>query len=441
MIDLKSFRSDPEVYKVWAEQKWVQIDWDAFIELDEQVRSLQVEMDSLKSKKNELSAQVGQMQDKSSDEFQSIVKQVWDLKKSLASLELDYEQKQSAFLSILHKIPSPAFSYDGEELIIWKSDDQNEVLPLWDDSWFIWTKPEFWFTPKPHWEILEAKGLLDQERAVKLSGARFQLVKGEFAQLQFALSTRVINKLVAKWFTFAIVPQLVKKDALFATWYLPNEAKNLYVVNPVLEWAEQDQREEDNLRLIWTSEVPLIAQHAGEVMDESELPLRYVGYSSCYRREAGTYGKDTKWLIRLHQFEKVEMVSFVRPEDSEKEHKFLRQIEEEIFSDLWIPFQRINICTWDLWAPAARKYDLEAWFPGVESYIEVTSTSNTTDYQTRRANIKFKDGTSKDFVHSLNWTAVALWRALAAIVENYQTEEGDVIVPEVLKGLVGFERF
>ncbi|USN54779.1 MAG: hypothetical protein H6765_10005 [Candidatus Peribacteria bacterium] len=182
---------------------------------------------------------------------------------------------------------------------------------------------------------------------------------------------------------------MVRADALVTTGFLPNDATNIYRVNPKCA-IEQTEREEDDLWLIGTAEVALISQHMDETLDIEELPLRYVGYSSCYRREAGTYGKDTKGLIRLHQFEKVEMVSFVRPQDSAKEHEYIRQLEEEIFTELGIPYQRIDICTGDLGAPAAKKYDLEAWFPGLDKYVEVTSTSNTTDFQTRRGNIKYK---------------------------------------------------
>lgn len=441
MINLKHYRDNPELYKTGAEQKWVQIDWDVFDTVEQKVRDLQGQLDALKAQRNELSAQVGQMQDKWSDEFKNIVTQVGELKTQIADLESAYESEYAVFKTLLHQIPSLPITYDWEELVVGRSDEENQVMPLGDDDGYIGTKPEFVFDPKPHRDILEAKWLLDQERAVKLSGSRFQIVRGQFAQLQLALTTWVTNKLIAKWFNLAIVPQLVKEDALFATGFLPNDSTNMYRVNPKVAWLEQDEWEEDDLRLIGTAEVPLVAQHQGETFDVDQLPLRYVWYSSCYRREAGTYGKDTKGLIRLHQFEKVEMVSFVRPEDSEKEHKMLRQIEEEIFTDLGIPFQRINICTGDLWAPAARKYDLEAWFPGIGKYKEVTSASNTTDFQTRRAHIKFKDGTTKEFVHSLNGTAVALGRALAAIVENYQTAEGDVMVPEALQWLVNFKKF
>lgn len=440
MINLKHYRDNKELYITWAQQKNTQIDWDIFDTADEQVRDLQGQLDALKAQRNELSAKVWQMPDKSSDEFQQVVTQVGELKTKIADLEAEYDEQYIVFQSLLNKIPSPPITYEGEELIVWASDESNEVLPLWDDDGYIGTKPKFDFTPKPHRELLESKWLLDQERAVKLSGSRFQILRGQFAQLQFALMQWVTQKLVDKWFQLTLVPQLVKEDALFATWFLPNDSTNLYRVNPKTDWS-QDQWEEDDLRLIGTAEVPLVAQHAGETLDADQLPLRYVWFSSCYRREAGTYGKDTKGLIRLHQFEKIEMVSFVQPEDSEKEHKLLRQIEEEIFTELGIPFQRINICTWDLWAPAAKKYDLEAWFPGIDMYKEVTSTSNTTDFQTRRAHIKYKDGDTKNFVHSLNGTAVALGRTLAAIVENYQTADGDVLVPDVLKKWLSFEKF
>jgi len=430
MINLKDYRENPQKYINGATNKWIEIDRNTFDESDKKVRALQTSIDELKSKRNTLSQQVSQSE-KWSEEFLWLVKEVQEIKSTLSPLEEEYEDVHATFSGLLGKIPSPAF----DDVILWKSDEENQVLG------YIWEKKEYDFEPKSHRDLLEAKWLLDQERAVKISGARFQIMRGQFAQLQFALISRAINKLVGKGFNLTLVPQLVKKDALFATWYLPNESSNIYRVNPTLEGQEQDQREEDDLWLIWTSEVPLIAQHSNETLSWEQLPLRYVGYSSCYRREAGTYGKDTKGMIRLHQFDKIEMVSFVEPEDSNKEHEMLREIEEEIFTDLGLHFQRIDICTGDLGAPAAKKYDLEAWFPGVGKYVEITSTSNTTDFQTRRANIKVKNWTDKYFAHSLNGTAIALWRALAAIVEQYQTKEGDVLVPEVLKKYLDFDQF
>ena len=432
MIDLKLYRENPQRYKDGAKNKNVTVDRETFDTADTQVRETQWQLDQLKAKRNSLSAQI-QSLEKWSEEFLAVVKEVKSLKGEIATLEEQYTQVKNTFDTLLHKIPNPPF----DDVIIWKSDDENVVLEIVGDI------PEFDYEPKPHRDLLEAKWLLDQERAVKISGSRFQIMRGQFAQLQFALIQRVTTKLIKKWFNMTLVPQLVRTDAMFATWYLPNESTNLYRVNPKTDAIpdEQKEREEDDLRLIGTSEVPLIAQHSQEIFAPEQLPLRYVWYSSCFRREAGTYGKDTKGLIRVHQFDKIEMVSFVQPEDSAKEHEMLREIEEEIFQWLGIPYQRIDICTWDLWAPAAKKYDLEAWFPGIGKFKEVTSTSNTTDFQTRRANIKVKNPDGKVYAHSLNGTAVALGRALAALVENYQTADGDVMVPEVLREYVGFEKF
>lgn len=424
MIDLKDYRKNPTKYHTWAINKWTEIDWELFDQLDEQVKELKLSLEEMLAQRNTLSAKVQKAQ-KAWEDFQGFINEVKELKWSIQATQDVLDEKTAEFKAILLRIPSPAF----DEVPIGKSDEENIILET------VGTIPTFDFTPKTHWELLEAKGYLDQERAVKLSWSRFQIMKWGLAELQLALTQRVIQKLIAKWFELAIVPQLVKEDALMTTGYLPNDSTNLYRVNPKTG-TEQEEREEDDLRLIWTAEVPLIGQHQWEVFDATDLPRRYVWYSSCFRREAWTYGKDTKWLIRLHQFEKVEMVSFVNPKDALKEHEMLREIEEEIFSDLWIPFNRIDICTGDLGAPAAKKYDLEAWFPWLDAFKEVTSTSNTTDFQTRRGNIKVKNGTEKYFAHSLNGTAVALWRALAAIVENYQTAEGDIRIPEVLQPLM-----
>jgi len=428
MIDLKAYRANPELYKTWAANKWVSVDWNRFDEVDASFKQAKTDLEALLAKRNILTQEVQQLQ-KSWGDAMSVIEQVKELKSSIQELQESHDSLASEFKTILLTIPSPAF----EDVIVGESDHQNTIAEEFG------TKPSFDFTPKPHWEILEAKGYLDQERAVKLSGSRFQLVRGKFALLQFALTQWALQKLASKGFDIAIVPQLVKADALVATGFLPNDSTNLYRVNPKTD-SEQTDWEEDDLWLIGTAEVPLIGQHMNEVFDVEELPKRYVGYSSCYRREAGTYGKDTKGLIRVHQFEKVEMVTFVKPEDSLKEHDMLLEIEKEIFTELGLPFVLLNICTGDLWAPAAKKWDLEAWFPGMDTYKEVTSASNTTDFQTRRGNIKVKDGKDKYFAHSLNGTAVALGRCLAAIVENYQTAEGDIMIPEVLKPFMWCDR-
>jgi seryl-tRNA synthetase len=428
MIDLKAYRADKQKYIDGAKNKGVRVDREKVDELDAATKSLKQQLDDLAARRNQLSAQVQEVQ-KVWGDFSALVAEVKEIKEQFATIESTYNEQFAVFEQILATIPNPPMP----EVIIGKDDSENQVAE------YIGTKKEFSFTPKPHWELLEAKGYLDSERAVKISGSRFVMLKGKAAQLEFAMIQRAIEKLSNKWFIFTIVPQLVREQAMYTTGFLPNDASNLYRVNPK-STTEQTEREEDDLWLIGTSEVPLVSQHSDEVLDADQLPLRYCGFSSCYRREAGTYGKDAKGLIRVHQFEKVEMVSFVKPEDSVKEHEFLRAIEEEIFTELGLHYQRLHICSGDLGAPAAKKYDLEAWFPGIGAYKEVTSTSNTTDFQTRRGNIKFKDGDRREFVHSLNGTAMALGRALAAVVETYQTEEGDIIIPEVLRKWMGVEK-
>lgn len=425
MIDLKAYRTTPDLYKKGAQDKWVAINWERFDHLDEELKHAKTELDALLAKRNTLSQQVPQLQ-KSWEDATTIIEEVRELKETIQLAQDHFDQLDIEHKAILLTIPSPAF----EDVLVGRSDQENTVAEECGE------KPVFDFEPKPHRDILEAKGYLDQERAVKISGARFQILRGKFAFLQFALTQWVIAKLAAKWFEMTLIPQLVKADALVTTGFLPNDSTNLYRVNPKTG-TEQTEREEDDLWLIGTAEVALVSQYSDEFFEVEQLPKRYVGYSSSYRREAGTYGKDTKGLIRLHQFDKIEMVSFVKPEDSAKEHDMLLAIEKEIFTELDIPFVVLNICTGDLWVPAAKKRDLEAWFPGMETYKEVTSTSNTTDFQTRRGNIKVKDGKNKYYAHSLNGTAVALGRCLAAIVENYQTAEGDIRVPKVLQPFMG----
>ncbi len=421
MIDLKAYRANPAYYHQGATNKGHSVDRSRFDQLDAQCRELNVRIEQLQWERNSLTKDIEQTK-KSWGDATAVMDRVKALKQDLEKLETEYNTLYAEFYGMWLSIPCPAF----DDVPVGKSDAENVVMQ------YVGEKRKFEFTPKPHWEILEAKWMADQERAVKLSGARFQIIRRDFARLEFALIQRAVDKLTAKWFIFSIVPNLVKKEAMITTGFLPNDASNLYRVNPKCP-VEQMEWEEDDLYLIGTAEVALVSQHMDEVLSADDLPLRYVGFSACFRREAWTYGKDTKGMIRVHQFEKVEMVSFVKPEDAAKEHELLVSIEEEIFQELGIPYQKLMICTGDLGGPAAKKYDLEAWFPGIDTYKEVTSTSNTTDYQTRRGNIKFTDGDRREFVYSLNGTAVALGRALAAIVENYQTAEWNIAIPTVLQ--------
>lgn len=286
---------------------------------------------------------------------------------------------------------------------------------------------QFDFTPKAHYEIGEARGWIDIEKGAEVSGARFWYLKGDLVLLQFAIMQYVMSVMVSRGFTPVIPPFLVREPAMYGTGFFPADRAQIYSVNPG----------EDNLYLIGTSEVSLTSYHAKETIDIDE-PIRYVGYSPCFRREAGTYGKDMKGILRGHQFDKIEMVCFCKPEDSQKLHNEMVATEEFIWQSFGIPYQKLNICSGDLGNPAMKKYDLEAWMPAQNQYREITSCSNVGAFQSRRLEIKYKksDGSS-DFVHTLNGTVIAFSRCLIALIENYQNEDMTVRIPEVLQPFMG----
>jgi seryl-tRNA synthetase len=281
--------------------------------------------------------------------------------------------------------------------------------------------PVFGFEPRDHVALGESLGLLDTERGARTSGSRFVYLLGDLVFVQFALARHALDLLVGKGFLPVIPPVLVREDAMYGTGFLPTDAVNLYVTS------------EDDLYLIGTSEVPLAAYRMGEILDEVELPLRYTGYSTCFRREAGTYGKDMGGMFRVHQFDKVEMFSFTAPESSWEEHEFLLSIEEEVVQRLEIPYRVTNTAAGDLGPAAAKKYDIEAWLPGQGRYREITSCSNCTDYQARRLQTRVRRaGGTVEPLHTLNGTATAMSRTLIAILENHQREDGSVALPAAL---------
>ena len=409
MIDLKKFRQDPTPWIESAKARWLDLDFDYILNLDKKVRNLKTQLEQLLAERKKLSAEIPQLA-KAWKDNSGLIARVKDLKEEISKLQKELDKTQSEFNKLVLLIPNVL----DEDVPYWKDDSENVVLYTW------WEKPKFDFKPLPHWELLEKRWLLDSQRAVKISGSRFVFLRDKLALLEMALMQFVMQKLYKKWFQPLLWPNLVNENAMYWTGYLPAWEDGVYKI------------EGEDLYLIWTSEVSSVSQHMDEVIDVNDLPKRYVSFSTCYRKEAGSYWKDLKWLIRLHQFNKVEMVSFVKPEDSKKEHELLVEIEEEILQDLWIPYQKVLICSGDLWNPASKKYDLEGWFPGIWKYKELTSTSNTLDYQARRLNCNYMVGRNKEFVHILNWTWTSD-RPVAAIVENYQTKDMRIIVPEVLR--------
>src|SRR6185369_6787957 len=281
--------------------------------------------------------------------------------------------------------------------------------------------PQFGFEPKDHAELGAALGVLDVERGARTSGSRFVYLLGDLVFVQFALMRNAMDVLVERGFTPSIPPVLVREEAMFASAFLPTDEVNIY------------RTDADQLYLVGTSEVSLAALHMGEIIDERDLPLRYAGYSTCFRREAGSYGKDLGGMFRVHQFDKVEMFLFTTPEDSGDAHEFILSVEEKILGKLEIPYRVVNIAVGDLGGPAAKKYDIEGWLPGQGKYRELTSCSNTTDYQARRLQTRVRraDG-SLETLHTLNGTATAIGRTLIAILENHQRADGSVEIPEHL---------
>jgi len=296
------------------------------------------------------------------------------------------------------------------------TDQDNVEVRKWPEE-----LPEMTFEPKDHVALGEALGMIDIERGTRTSGARFAYLTGDAVLIQFALVQYALTFALRNGFVPVVPPVLVREEAMFGTGFLPTDEAQIYVTR------------EDDLYLAGTSEVPLAALHSGEIFEPDELPRRYLGYSTCFRREAGTYGKDTRGIFRLHQFDKLEMFSFVLPEQSGEEHERMLALEEEWVQSLEIPYRVVNVCTGDLGASAAKKYDIEAWLPGQGKYRELTSTSNTTDFQARRLGCRVRLPEGNRPVHTLNATLCAIGRTLIALLENGQQQDGTVELPEVLR--------
>jgi seryl-tRNA synthetase len=302
-----------------------------------------------------------------------------------------------------------------------RGDDSNLVLRT------VGKVPDFEFQPKDHLALGEALDIIDVRRAAKVAGSRFAFLTGQGALLELALIKFAIDRLQPQGFIPVIPPVLVREEAMYGTGFFPTDEAQVY------------KTAADELYLAGTSEVPIASMHLGETFPVEDLPLRYAGISTCFRREAGTYGKDTRGIIRVHQFDKVEMFSFCHPESSNAEHLHLLSLEEEIFQALEIPYRVVEICAGDLAAPNYRKFDIEAWLPGGNRWLEVTSCSNDIDYQARRLGIRLKSESGNALVHTLNGTAVAIGRAIVALLENHQNADGTVNIPAALSPYTRFD--
>jgi seryl-tRNA synthetase len=415
MIDPRLLRTAPDaVAAALARRGYDRDRVDALVALDDRRRSLTADVDRARADQRAASAGIGQA---SPDDRPSLIARASDLKTQVATLEqqlTDVEAEHAATFARVPNLPHPD-APDGQE-------GDGVVLRTFG------ARPTFDFAPRDHVELMEAAGALDLARGARTSGARFAYLKAEGALLELALVRYALEVAGRHGHVPVIPPVLVRQEAMYGTGFLPTDEQQLFALP------------EDDLYLVGTSEVPLAALHMDELLDEGDLPLRYAGYSPCFRREAGAHGKDTRGILRVHQFEKVELFSFVHPDGSDDEHERILAIEEEIFTGLGVHAQVVDIPVGDLGASAARKFDIEAWLPGQDAYREVTSCSNTTDYQARRlrTRIRVQDGDNV-LVHTLNGTALAVQRAIIALVETHQRADGSVAVPAALVPHLGTE--
>ena len=399
-----------------------------FHSLDARRRDAITQAEQLKARRNELSQQVGALK-KAGQDATALMDETRDLKEQLDSLDSTAAALVDEMQQALARIPN----LTRDEVPFGKSEEDNVVVKTWGDP------PSFDFTPKPHWEIGEALGVLDLERAAKLSGARFSVLKGAGARLERALIQFMLNTHTElHGYTEVLPPFMVNSKSLFGTGQLPKFAEDLFRCDDTPAFVPGEYRENDHW-LIPTAEVPVTNLYRNEILDEGKLPILFTAYTPCFRAEAGAAGRDTRGIIRQHQFQKVELVKFVRPEDSDAEHEKLTWDAESILEALKLPYRRMLLCTGDTSAASAKTYDLEVWLPGQGLYREISSCSNFESYQARRANIKFRPGGKgkAELVHTLNGSGLAVGRTWLAILENYQQADGSVLIPEVLKPYMG----
>jgi len=405
VLELKRIREDPEGVRAALVRRGesVAAGIDRVISLDERRRTLLPELEGLRAEQNEANARIRSTTEEAErareiEAMRAVAARAKDLESELVVVELDLKEA----LAPLPNLPDPSAAPGPEDEVVREA---GEIT-------------EFPFAPRDHLEL--AGEMIDMDRAANLSGSRFAYLKGDLVMLELALVRWALEKLRGHGFEPVIPPVLVRERALYGTGFLPDTEQQIYHVA------------EDDLYLVGTSEVALASLHDGELLEAERLPLRYAGFSPCFRREAGAGGKDTRGIFRVHQFDKVEMFSFVSPEDSPAEHERILAVEEEILSELELPYRVVNIAVTDLGSSAAKKYDCEAWLPSQGRYRELTSCSNTTDYQARRLNIRMRREKGTQTPHTLNGTAVAVGRTIVALLENGQRADGSVELPQAL---------
>lgn len=416
MLDIKFIRQHTELVRKKMLERGLEMDLSPFLKLDGRRRDILQEVEALRNERNTVSREVGERK-KRKEDASDLIGRMSEVSFRIKQLDEELkgvEEELNALVMVIPNIPH-------ESVVFGTSADDNPVVRTWGEP------PVFSFKPRPHWEIGEDLGILDFARGAKITGARFTVYKGLGAMLERAIINFMLDLHISKHgYTEVLTPFMVNRDSMTGTGQLPKFEEDLFRVDKV------------DYFLIPTAEVPVTNIHRDEVLDEKDLPIYYVSYSPCFRAEAGSYGKDTRGLIRQHQFNKVEMVKFSKPETSYDELETLTDNAEEVLRILNIPYRTVSLCTGDLGFSAAKTYDVEAWLPGQNTYREISSCSNFEDFQARRASIRFRrEGTGRvEFVHTLNGSGLAVGRTVVAVLENYQQADGSVVIPEALRPYV-----
>ncbi len=409
MIDPKFIKENKAKVLANNKSRGVSVDLDKLLRLYDQRNEQQAEIEQKRNTRNKNSK---------TKPTPEIIQAMKTLGEELSTMEMNLRVTEDELNNLLYQLPNMNLV----DTPIGASDQDNKIIKT------VGEMPEFDFMTLDHSELGRRLDLIDMEKGTALSGNRFWYLKNELVDLEMALINFAWKKMRQAGFIPMAVPHLVREKAMFGTGFFPAEMNEIYKVNPG----------EDDLFLIGTAEVPLINYHADEVLDLSQAK-KYFALTPAYRREAGSYGQDTKGILRGHQFDKIEMVIFCEPAESESRHQEILGLEESIYQALELPYHVVNICTGDLGAVAAKKYDLEAWMPGQNKYREITSCTNATDYQARRLNIRYSKDGKKELCHTLNGTVMALGRTMIAIMENYQSKDGSIMMPKVLHEYLDFK--
>lgn len=417
MLDIKYLRQNIDFVAGKLRERGQEIHLERFIALDEKRRDIIREVEALRSERNNVSKMIGERK-KNRQDATEIIERMGEVSNRIKELDESQKQVDEEIRQILMTLPNVPH----ESVVCGKGAQDNPVIRVWGE------KPQFSFTPRPHWEIGEGLNILDFARGAKITGARFTLYRGLGARLERAIVNLMLDLHTGvHGYTEVLTPFMVNRESMTGTGQLPKFEEDLFRIDKV------------DYYLIPTAEVPVTNIHRDEILREKELPITYVAYSPCFRAEAGSYGKDTRGLIRQHQFNKVELVKFTCPENSYEELEKLTENAEEVLKRLNIPYRVVSLCSADLGFSSAKTYDIEAWLPGQEAYREISSCSNFEDFQARRASIRFRreEGGKVEFVHTLNGSGLAVGRTLVAVLENYQQADGSVIIPEALRPYMG----